>query len=461
MSMGTPIREGLQPSVHGDAYLDAYLFEEHYLEAAPDDRAAGGFADRAYRVTARCIARWCDWYWITRYWGPKDSEEGSLPGSPGERQAFVDALFDQPQDPEGPPLALSLRDGERWAFDAHDGFPGPIYLRPGQLEELRAAWADAGLPADLYYPVAERRLIVEPQRVPWHDAVLRASRYYSPRQWEHRDHAAIAALRVPTDEERRERLREASSEYGKALARRMRELAEPPGTGRESPEMDAVMDLQRRIAALLDPEGRVSPPHVPTAGWPSPPTARQSLESSLPALRRLHPDGEIVQIVAYRVDVQGQASFWEIDVWDPASGRRIDYRVIGGVPHVPRVNTNVAPRTRHRIMRLSSRSIRSFLDSDEAWRRAEEAGGRAFREQVGSTRSHVDLNPTRGSSALTWRVTYNEIRDFPVRTLRVDLDGRTGAGVTVQEFQRRYEGIVVEASSPEINATGGVEGTVD
>ena len=128
---------------------------------------------RAAHVTARCLARWADHYSAT----PTDRRDprraGPLPEDPEAREAFVDALFQWFDEvhPEGFAAEMSLRAGDRWVLGAHDGFPGPIHVRPDEFAILQHRLAGADLPRDLYYPILEQRPVIEPGEI--HGGVVR------------------------------------------------------------------------------------------------------------------------------------------------------------------------------------------------------------------------------------------------------------------------------------------------
>src|SRR4051812_5269848 len=126
-------------------------------------------------------------------------------------------------------------------MDAHDGFPGPLYLTPRQFAALQRCLVTAGLLDDLYSPRKEQRRVVEPAREGGpRGAVYRTVRVYSPLEWAHRDAAAVARLRVPSEIRRRAWFGREAHRFQTAVMRRLRELREPGS----DPHADEVHEVE-------------------------------------------------------------------------------------------------------------------------------------------------------------------------------------------------------------------------
>ncbi len=95
--------------------------------------------------------------------------------------------------------------------------------------------------------------MVEP--VQKYGGVVRIVRKYSPLQWMHRKPAAVAALVVPTEEERRDRFLRELEGFSQALLLRANELLEP-GRERNLKEISKLFALQREVAKLISRERR-------------------------------------------------------------------------------------------------------------------------------------------------------------------------------------------------------------
>lgn len=203
----------------------AYLPETSYFDRWRDSAYEGPFA-RAAHVTTRWAARRADRYWATPNHRRDPRRREPLPAVPAEWEAVVDALFRwfREVEPGGFGAEVRLRAGERWIMDAHDGFPASLHLPPGAFAELQERLEMAGLPRDLYVPLIELRSAIEPTDSPSGAAVL-GERTYTPLRWARRD-AAIAARRLPTEDERRAAFEQATREYARTLRRRLAELRE-------------------------------------------------------------------------------------------------------------------------------------------------------------------------------------------------------------------------------------------
>src|ERR1051326_6807231 len=141
-----------------------YLPEPVYFSRDRDP--SGALLRQASQVTARCLARWSDWFRASPSYYQDPSREGALPETPDAREQFIGELFAwfAESNPEGFTAGMILRAGQRWALGAHDGFPGDLHLRADEFVELQDRLEAANLPRDLYYPILEQRDVVEPFR---------------------------------------------------------------------------------------------------------------------------------------------------------------------------------------------------------------------------------------------------------------------------------------------------------
>jgi hypothetical protein len=410
-----------------------YLPEPWHFFGPRDEGATAPRADfpweRAAHAVARCAARWATHYWACPTFHREPIREGRLPATAAGRAAFVDELFAwfARENPEGWFCAeLSLRRGERAVLDAHDGFPGPLYLTPAQFVVLQRCLVAADLPADLYYPWEEQRRVVEPVKEPGpRGAVYRGVVAYSPRQWAHRDPATVAKLRVPGEAERRARFGRDAHRFQRAILRRMRELREP-GRDPRSDEVHAVEALLRPTTyAWMQAGGHGRPelrPLEPSAGWAGRPTALQAMTSSLPALRRLHGDGLVRMLMSQGTRSDGTIRTWILHLWVPSEGRGYRYAIINGVPHEP-PSVDVRDLGTPPILRLAGDPPAGVLDSDAARDRALAAGGAAFCAEHGAALGGMVLGFNR-DGRLRWSVSFG--RFFPHHGLEVALDARSG-----------------------------------
>ncbi len=152
--------------------------------------------ERAMRVTAVTIARWCTYYYA-RLIAPLNGRSarpraGLLP--PTERETFVAHLLDTIwQDSATPELfTLYLHQAPLPAHEAalfdhpDDTCCWSLHLSPAQFAELVAAWQAHNLPADLFYPAGREHIIPWPGQSLWARLWRRlgVTRVYTPRQWQ-------------------------------------------------------------------------------------------------------------------------------------------------------------------------------------------------------------------------------------------------------------------------------------
>jgi len=142
---------------------------------------------------------------------------------------------------------LILYEQDRCIFNGHDGFPGNLILTAEQYTSLQQCWEAEHMPNDLYYPVIQQRVVVEP--TPFLGTVIRLQKKYGPRAWEHRDSASIEALQVPSEDERRKRFQAACSLFSIALSVRQMELREA-GHPDKGGAIKALGEVNQRVMEL-------------------------------------------------------------------------------------------------------------------------------------------------------------------------------------------------------------------
>jgi hypothetical protein len=240
------------PPPAGRAY---YLPEGYYfgLEAdfTPERlQEATTLLKQAAFVTVRCVAQWADRYvaypFLHEGIPPEEWQRaGALPTDEQARAALIADLFAwfERLDVWLNIAEVDLYQGEEAIFYQHNGMPGLLILTAEQFAEVQAAWEREGLPRDLYYPLSEERVVVEPTEQD-EGRVILAYRRYSPLCWALRDEAVIAALRVPSEEERKQAFTEAWMQFMGTINCRLAELREP--------ERPQPKESQRVVGVLRD-----------------------------------------------------------------------------------------------------------------------------------------------------------------------------------------------------------------
>jgi hypothetical protein len=399
-------------------------------------RADGGLdADEAAEITALCLARWSDWYRATPSFRRVPMWEGPLPETQDAREAFVHDLFERfaQHDATERRPEMSLRLGERWVLDAHDGFPGPVQLTPEQFTTLQDRLEQAGLPRDLYYQVLQQREVVESTQSPF-GAVVRGLMLYSPRQWETRDAQAIEALEVPTEEERQQRFADALTNFRRQVLLRLQELREP-GSPDRFDETEAFGEL---IKSLASAESLTRNFPMPDREYPLPrsastPTALTALRDCRPVLRRLHPDANLWQLRSDRARPNHPIQRWSVQLWSPSTEKTISYTLVNGVLFGPAKESNIDARLAEPIWRLSDDEPTAVLDSDAALERAELAGGAEFRSRTDGTLGELRLHGWNAQRILTWVASYGRRDPRPFAALTLWLNALTGELIGKQE----------------------------
>lgn len=239
-----------------------YLPEEFYLF---DSKEVPPIT--AMRVTAECVAQWCDRFEIrsvTRSPGPAGpattfpQRQGDLPQTESDRHHALQEIFDWLAETRGPlGLDLSLFSGTEPIFFL-DGATYVLSLTPAQFSAVQDCWHRQGLPRDLYYPASQQKQAVEP--VKWLGGVVRVMHCYTPRQWSARATQPQPSLSVPTDKERSNAFVEACKRFREAIQLRRWELGEPGNTtpGEEFKRLTAldrsVRDYLNAAQSLADPK---------------------------------------------------------------------------------------------------------------------------------------------------------------------------------------------------------------
>lgn len=231
------------PAAAGHAY---YLPEYYYLFEIPRFPA-----DRTARVTALAVARWSTGYRARSLSDPQGARQGPLPTDPSEREAETTRILDwiEQATPTKTPIAigLNLYQGGLTLLNQYDGFPGVLMLMDDNFATLQDVWRQEGLPADIYYPAAEQRQIVEPTA--YAGGVVRMLQRYTPRYWSDRNAVATRPLPVANEDERRTAFAEACRRFLSALSAVT--WPEPPAefgaSTKSRAEFERLRDLTMRI----------------------------------------------------------------------------------------------------------------------------------------------------------------------------------------------------------------------
>jgi hypothetical protein len=238
--------------------------------------------ERAIPLTAHHLARWADRCFARRTVAPPGFTSGSLPfqvreerlpTNPCARQEAIDELLRWLQDSDDGTVSfndVALNCGDRSVLNAHDGFPGVLHLTPRQYASVRRAWRAHDLPEDLYYPASAQRAVVEPVEIPGLGPARRLPRAYSPRAWERRDAAAVAAIHVPSEDERRASFAAACDAFHQAVMVRMQDFHQE-STFRCSEEYEDLFDpwTQAHAHAAFFRFGSLAP-CAPARAWADP-----------------------------------------------------------------------------------------------------------------------------------------------------------------------------------------------
>jgi hypothetical protein len=220
---------GHDPLPHDDKGppdTNSHIYRPEYYYFSNGDKERFKVAVKATEVYA---ARWADSYVASNMRDPSTRKEGVLLGGPSDRQQVIRDVLDwlEGQTNSIHEQALSLFRGGDFLLDQHDEVPGDLNLSSSEFEQLQDEWNRLGLPRDLYYPIEEQKLVIEPAEA--YGTVIRSQRAYTPLQWLHRNETSTKELRVPDEAERVERFVREANEFMQSLGRRMYEINEPGG----------------------------------------------------------------------------------------------------------------------------------------------------------------------------------------------------------------------------------------
>jgi hypothetical protein len=222
-----------QPS-HGRLF---YLPEFAYFWYGGDDLAKKGA-----RETAKCVARWAHRYAAYGRLRNRAKREGLVPEDSRERAALLDEVFAWLESLNVPLVltTLNLYRSDANLLAQHDGIPGVLSLTQEEFLQMQECLRARNLPDDLYCPVHEQQMVVEPMEK--FGGVVRQRRWYTPHLWAMRDGPAIDARVVPSEEERIAAFRDACNRFGTELALRIAQLHEP-GRERDGAELRKLSEL--------------------------------------------------------------------------------------------------------------------------------------------------------------------------------------------------------------------------
>jgi hypothetical protein len=177
----------------------------------------------AYRVTARCTARFANRFRAFPLFHREHVRAGDLPQSAHEREMHVESLITWLLEdfPDSPPV-VDLFQNKLSLFIRGDLSPGILALTPDEFEQLRLCWHNDGLPGDLYYPASQQKVVTEPVRVPGGGIVLN-TQIYTPLQWQQRDENLLRSVKLPSERERVRAFELACDRFRGAVTRRIEE----------------------------------------------------------------------------------------------------------------------------------------------------------------------------------------------------------------------------------------------
>jgi hypothetical protein len=170
----------------------------------------------------------------------------------------------------------------------------------------------------------------------------------------------------------------------------------------------------------------------PTAGWPGVPTARQALESALPALRRLHPGVLLFWLQGTDLTEQNEPETWYVKLRPSDGAGAWDYSIRLGVLHGPGHHYGTDWRGRPALFPVDE--LPDFVDSDLAIARAAAAGGDAYCARTGARLGGLSLE-RGGTGELVWRLHYT-LHEPPYPLLTARVDALTGEVTSVEEEDR-------------------------
>src|SRR5581483_4492558 len=170
-----------------------------------------------------------------------------------------------------------------------------------------------------------------------------------------------------------------------------------PGRDPRTEELLEIEDLTMHVAYLnmvvlgslgVPSGGRLYP--RATAGWAGVPTALQTLESVLPALRRLHGRGTICVMRRYGINASGEVTKWGIELRLPDGETDITYTAANGVLYSPGSEHRVLV-PRGVIVSLEDGALPELIDTPRVKQISDENGGREFAEAHDAPFSNMSL----------------------------------------------------------------------
>lgn len=209
------------------------------------ERAYAELQDRpdAWRVVARCVARFATRYEAGPVGNPSVQEAGPMPRAADGREALVDDLWTQICERQRSQFFLLLYAGGDQILDQHDGgLAAVLRLSSAEFHHAQDCWQRQGVPRDFYYLRSEARVVPEPTRI--YGGVVMTTRPYTPLEWVRREaEEDVEQLTLPTEKERETAFVDDCTRFNEAINRRRLELREP---GKE---------LDRELLEALDALG--------------------------------------------------------------------------------------------------------------------------------------------------------------------------------------------------------------
>jgi len=124
------------------------------------ERAYAELQDRpdAWRVVARCVARFATRYEAGPVGNPSVQEAGPMPRAADGREALVDDLWTQICERQRSQFFLLLYAGGDQILDQHDGgLAAVLRLSSAEFHHAQDCWQRQGVPRDFYYLRSEAR----------------------------------------------------------------------------------------------------------------------------------------------------------------------------------------------------------------------------------------------------------------------------------------------------------------
>jgi len=226
-------------TTRGGSRRREYLPERVYaeLQDRPD----------AWRVVARCVARFATRYEAGPVGNPSAVQAGPMPRAADGREALVDDLWTQIWERQRSQFFLLLYAGGDQILDQHDGgLAAVLRLSSAEFHHAQDCWQRQGVPRDFYYLRSEACVVTEPTRI--HGGVVMRTRPYTPLEWVRRQaEEDVEQLTLPTEKERETAFVDDCTRFNEAINRRRLELQEP---GKE-PDRELIEALDALGAFVL------------------------------------------------------------------------------------------------------------------------------------------------------------------------------------------------------------------